>query len=351
MDPFAVTGGSRIPDGGAMASLPLTHRVVQEINMPAVQENEPGDGIGHIVIYPGLQAGLYWTQDPTGGANEVDHHFKYNSDISWTGQITDVGKLVNDSYGSLKLTGNVSRWRCVSQALRLTLLNTDDQNDGWFEACRMSYKPKLDDWKIRANKWRRVTDSFGVNLEMLEGDGVKDQNVFVIDDKLVDDWESRNLAEANSYIAGSLKDIEKYQFNLMPFSKNNEFINNDSFYEVQGALKQKTDMPGIDTPTGPGDPGFEPTTTDVDFVTGSTGGKQMYEAAIDHNHDFVFIKIHPGANGTKLLAELATNQEVVYDVDSELNKHMTPTDNMKATFEKAQALKHAVNQSAAVAIA
>lgn len=350
LDPFSVTGGAKIPDGAVMQSLPLTHRVVKEINLPPVDQTPAGatvledgtmgspgalaagDGTGHIVLIPGLQCGLYWTQDPLGNANETDNYFTFSTD-SWV-DIT-VPVPLDDAVwpGTVSSGGGVSRWRVVSQGLKLTLLNTQEENDGWFECVRTTYKPRMSDWKIVS-----PIGNHGLNTSFLT---TGESGFLAPDDKLIDYLESKNLAEHLSYKAGSLKDIHRHQFNLMPFSKNNEFV------ELQENYLITADEGLIPVPTQPVTGVSRQT---FELLDGANSSKKIYESFMDTNHDIVLIKIHPGTRGSKLLAELAVNHEVVYDVDSVLSKHMTTTDVDEDAFKQAQEIKHTTNQTAAMIV-
>lgn len=340
LDPFANLSGAKIPDGGTIKSLPLTHRVVKEItstpNPGQGQGQAPGDGTIHIALYPGMTTGLYYQEDLAGDNTEPDNHFTYATD-GWltldNGPTQD--NIGEDGSGTAKDTiigtgGGISRWRVVSQALKLSLLNTDHENDGWWESARVTYKPDMDHWKLisPANN-----HNFGASWTT-----VGEKMYLGANDNLINYMELRNLAEAKSYKCGSLKDIHRMQWNLMPFSKDNEFMELQERY--------------LFTPDE-----FLPTTAEANTVdqliplkSGGVAAKKLYESLIDNNHDMVIIRIHPGVSGTKLLADLAVNQEVVYDIDSTLAKHMTECEVDVASFEKAREVKHATNQSSAVMI-
>lgn len=340
LDPFANLSGAKIPDGGTIKSLPLTHRVVKEITSAPEpgqgQGQAPGDGTIHIALYPGMTTGLYFQEDLSGDNTEPDNHFTYATD-GWltlnNGPITDnIGEDNNGNPVDITIGtgGGISRWRVVSQALKLSLLNTDHENDGWWESARVTYKPDMDHWKLIspagnhnfASTWTTTGEKMYLGAN----------------DNLVNYMELRNLAEAKSYKCGSLKDIHRMQWNLMPFSKDNEFMELQERY-----LFTPDEWKITEAKTNSED-------QLIPLKSGGLAAKKLYESLIDNNHDMVIIRIHPGVSGTKLLADLAVNQEVVYDIDSSLAKHMTECEVDVASFEKAREVKHAANQSSAVMV-
>ena len=51
--------------------------------------------------------------------------------------------------GHLSKIGNIDRWRMVSQAIRLSLINTTDADDGWFESYRITSSPEMLDFELK----------------------------------------------------------------------------------------------------------------------------------------------------------------------------------------------------------
>jgi hypothetical protein len=333
LDPFSVTGGSKIPDGGCVQSLPLRHRVVKELN--SAVPIAPGGAVTpsavfHIVMYAGLTSGLIW--QPVSGLDDLtpDQIFKFKTDI-YPKISAHVNGVDNIDRFDVETVGGVARWRTVSQALRLRLLNTDETNDGWFESTRMTYKAHLEDWALYSPAGNH--DFVGSDINTNGGEAFMAPDLAFMTKAA-----SQNLAESLSYKTGALKDIHRHQFNLMPFSKNNEFIELDERYNVP--TDSHTPTPGVGTGTD----------LEIQLREGSNAAKAIYKGFNDTNHDLVYIRIHPGATGSKILAELCCNQEVVYDVDSVLAKHMSPADVDKPMFERAQKVKHDTNQSSSMVV-
>lgn len=322
LNPFASTGGSKIPDGAVQSSLPLTHRLTTEIR------SSLGPLIT-LIMYPGLQSGLFYDRQ---GLSAIEKNFPYTND-SWL-EMTGTRDVSGINDLDVTTGGGVARWRLVSQALKLTLLNTDHENDGWFESARISYKPRMTDWKLNSPIGNHADLGAGNTWETSGSEAF-----FSADGDLASYLNNRNLTESPSYVAGSLKDISKHQFNLLPFDKVNSFI------ELQEAYKMTEDefLPLLNAQPGT-------TYQEIPLVDGASSSKSIYNSMMDTNHDLVIIRIHPGLTECKLLGEMAVNQEVVYDIDSTLAKHMTPTENDEAGFKVAQTFKNASNARASTVV-
>jgi len=376
LNPFANTGGAKIPDGGSLLSMPLTHRIVQEIatgvTVPSGLEDAPinlnsQDGDIHILMYPGLQSGLIWAENPAGAdQNEAPIYYRFTTDSYFSGEFStanagDVSTGRSADICRLKHEGGISKWRNVSQALRLSLLNTDQENDGWWESCRVAYKPSMTDWKIvfprsSPRSWTpNAGDPTKRAIARISGGS------FVADDGIIDSLEFRNMAEQKGYRAGSLKDIHTKQWDLTHQTGEHSFINTEEYYNLQmqdGNANASYFEAGKDatclTPlkdigaAADGQVNFNWNAVEVDGVNGSTAFKALFEDMTDFNQDMIFIRIHPGSTGARILAELACNQEVVYDLDSTLAKHQTPNDSIHAAaFGKAKDFKMRKNQMSA----
>lgn len=350
LDPFTNNHGAKIPDGSCMASMPLRHRQVFQVTCglqggaEGVTGPQSKNGDVHILLFPGLHGGCYYTVNTPTAEQENYVFHQVDSDFSGTltganGNSDEVALGVGNNV-VLRMDGGIARWRLVSQALRLKLLNTDEQNDGWWESTRVQYKFNAEDWKIQvpAGSESQGADTPGGGSVLNVNNGA-----FFPDDTLIDRIESRNWAESPNYAVGTLKDIGRKQFNLMPYNKTNTFQQVRQYYAAENQL-YTDDLADIDTGTS------------IKCQVGTPLMKEMYDDCMDTNHDMILIRIHPGAGAstidgatysTKLLAELATNHEVVYDIDSTLNKFMTPSQTDKKAVETVTEIKHQANVGSA----
>lgn len=346
LNPFERTGGAKIMDGAAIESLPLSHKVVKEVKVNK-------DSVTDIILFPGLHCGMM-TED----TNQLPTYFDFATDSSMGGKIyfddlTDGDDNKDSVRAQFDHTGGIAKWRTVSQALKLTLLNTDDTNDGWFESVRVPYKARMNDWQIRfpvADGSRGISPGSRVDMT----DGVFSPKTF-----FTQALDNLNLPESESYNAGSLKDLHKYQWNLLPVASDVGFQNMEQYYA--GSMADASDL-GFPTAlrnailqdfesNQPSGSFVDGDSVNIDLVDGRVAAKAVYQDFVDQNHDFIYIRIHGGSGqegaattGSKILAELAVNQEVVYANDSILAKHMTSNKTSdEAAHKRARAFKASTN--------
>ena len=133
-NPFSTTNGpAKIPDGKAISSVGVRLRVSAQLHNNKDTDGNPFHKL-HVLLYPGLTQGMVvWgdTQDfgtRSFTAYQFSDHNTFNLDNIWNnGTITPGDAISNDG---------LNQWRMVSQALKLSLLNTDEENDGYWEAIR-----------------------------------------------------------------------------------------------------------------------------------------------------------------------------------------------------------------------
>jgi hypothetical protein len=303
------TGAAKIPDGKTISSVGARLQIAKELKNTAA-----GDDILHILLYPGATQGMVVWGDEGALSSRNFTASNYNDHMSYDGTLVYGAGVQAD--GNIINNDNINSWRCVSSALRLRLLNTVEENDGWFESIR--YKDGF-----RANE-------FG----FYSGDNTNQQNKLVYgpDTTLLGRLEVKNLVNSPSYETGALRDIGKYTFALQPQTEDHDFIQLRKRYWVEG--------------------------DDLDIVGGGANYFTMKEdtpqthlihnALVDHAHDAVYIRIHCRANtgsgattGSRILAHLCTAQEVLYDETENEHKFMTrgPTAKHHAAAANAQKRK------------
>lgn len=151
LNPFSdFLNNPKIPDGAAVLS----------------------SGVRCQAVHPVTCAGEHTVIRIRPGLNEVLHVYQtWNATAPLDAVMTTAATKVN--YSTQTAVEQVAQWRKVSLAARISLVNNQDENDGWFEAVRI---PNANDPTIIMNS-------------------------------MVDD---------QSYITGKLRDIGKYQFQLKP---------------------------------------------------------------------------------------------------------------------------------------
>mmetsp|Transcript_18518 Transcript_18518/g.27452 ORF Transcript_18518/g.27452 Transcript_18518/m.27452 type:complete len:479 (+) Transcript_18518:118-1554(+) len=396
VNPFATSSAAKLPDGGVANSVPIRYRQIAEINCPIVtaadDATEGANGTTHVVLYPGLCSGVMVSHNMV-DKDELIFDQKYSTDFglegdlrcltqnavsgavtnadyqttvgftaggaddpytqdNWPDDVTNLAQIKNKipaegaAYrhllpGSLKGTlierGQIGKWRTLSSALRLNLLNSDEYNDGWFEAIRMNERLACNHWELTADGYKTqdtaAGETFGFGNGGLDGAYVKPN------DELIDHIETKNWAENPTYICDKLKNIHKYQFGLVPHQPVNMLKEVTRGYEFNHGTLQTGD-----TPFAVGDPSADLTeckklTWRTNFQPGDIEATKLIEDVIDFDHDMVCIRIHPSMlrvnNQTevnqplissKLLLDHVCNQEVVYDTDHQLAKFMGRND-------------------------
>ena len=201
----------------------------------------------------------------------------------------------------------ITHWRTVSQALRLTLINNCEANDGWFEAIRIDTPEETAQWDfvnqgaavnniqevaVCPKQVRDETNAAEVTpADPLSAFNTGAQNVSVAGH---DVQRMGSYATHPTYVTGKLKDIHKYIFQLRPNRREHEM----------------TQLPPV-----------------KESVSAAADG------LIDNNFDSIIIKIYgrsfpSTANAdevvnTRIHAHLISNQEIVFDEQTPLSRYHT----------------------------
>ena len=273
-NPFgSTTLNPKIPDGLSPYSTGLRLQNSVEIAQ--------GHGDFVIILYPGIEGGCFVYNDLVRGLD-------FTNSSLYGNHFSPVGPNTAQQVDNVRIV----QWRIVSQALRLSLNNNCEESDGYFEAIRID---TLRDNTVANTNW-------GVKngkplARVLDGIPAQTEYSPVFTDAATQYWAGANrrtnFIEQQSYVTGKLKDIHKYIFQLRPSTRDHEF-------------------------TKLGD-------TNADLL-------------VDSNFDTIVIKIHgrvgspakaaDGTNaavaavaGTRLTAHWISNQEVVYDENSNLTRY------------------------------
>jgi hypothetical protein len=169
-------------------------------------------------------------------------------------------------------TTAISKWRIVSQGLKLTLVNNSDENDGWWEAIRLTIN----------GTDRRITKDTGAL-----GDTPGSPGFTNISEELLN---PTNMVEQPTYTTGKLRDIHRHLFVLRPEGSEHEF------QTLRGDFRAQTD--------------------------------DSLDTVFDKSFDVIVIKVHArklaaGATEgqTRLMTHVVCNQEIIYDEKSFLSRY------------------------------
>lgn len=241
-DPFSLVSQPKLWDGKKHSSSGIRLRTTGELTLSQ-------KGPTYLCIVPGHSTCLAWQTDPAD-----DHH-----NTPFRGHLaTAVDRA------------NVKLARIVSVGVRLTMINNSDQNEGYWEAARISVQPSdftIDpvSGALRYNATNPV-DPTAVGTGLAGTNPVPDIA----------------LSNHMTYQSGKLRDLETVQFKLNSVDDQHEFT-----------------------------PVFEPPNADM---------------FLDQSHDMILLKLHgrqQNTGPTQLMYDAVCNQEVIYVEDTSLARLMT----------------------------
>lgn len=241
-DPFSLVSQPKLWDGKKQASSGIRLRTTGELTLSQV-------GPTYLCLVPGLSTNLSWQTDPA--ADYFNLPFR--------------GHLATAVDRS-----NVKLARIVSTGMRLTMINNSDQNEGYWEAARISVQPS--DFTVDV-----VTGALRYKLiqpvdPLLPGTGLAGANPIP----------NITLSNHQTYQSGKLRDLETVQFKLNSVDNDHDFT-----------------------------PIFEPPTADM---------------FLDQTFDMLLIKLHgrqQNTGPTQLMYDAVSNQEVIYLEETSLARLMT----------------------------
>lgn len=225
-----------------------------------------------------------------------------NSTVGWIGFPGQTGGFMTSLVGlgpyNLSIANDVAKQRIVSQAMRLTQINNDEANDGWYEACRLNLRDSGADYTL-------------VNLNGLEGVAINNDFTcgLIPDLSVFSSLGFLPLVEQPSYVSGMLKDLKNKEFKLQP----------------QGCechMNETGDIAGIvantDWATFTDDSGAR--------LLSSEKAQTIVNQMTDRSWDYVLVRIHGRSTApqTKLIVDLIQNVEFVFDAKSDFATFMTP---------------------------
>jgi len=234
------TTNPKIPDGKSYHSSGVRLQAVKEFVNDTTTTMD-------FLLFPGLNNGLIMAK-----ANTADgRYMSYPSHFTTTA--AGAGGFIQNADTA------IDKWRIVSQALKITLINNSDENDGWWEACRV---------QLPSDKSVFIIDPVATGNIVGTDFG---------DDALPGVDVNRQLVENPTYVTGKLRDIHRHVFQLAPQGSDHDF----------------NELNTIVDPTA-----------------------QENANVVDKNFDAIYIRIH-GRTGTesptRVMCHVVSNQELVYD--------------------------------------
>lgn len=289
-NPFSTaTNQPKIPDGRVPLSLGSKRNLVTTINFQTANTVD-------IIISPRFDSPIYFasaersTTTPTDPLVEGAPNFNDNHPFAkaWT-SVTDTEiKQVG--------AGELSKIRLVSQGTKVTLTNSTDDNDGYFEAFRFSPQKDGSTWIMKnadATPGTPYQPQAFVEATMFGNKAETSTEEFIM-----------NLSSKSSYVTGKLRDLHRYVWTNKPTEKNITFTDLPLHLSVGAQLEGET---------------------------------TAYAAPItfqDWQYDVIWIRVHgrgvdTAANGggcclpTRLMIHLVQNAEFVCGEENTLHSYMT----------------------------
>jgi|GEM_PF-6543091 len=299
-NPFSAhTAQPKIPDGKATHSIGFSTQSVFEI------ANTGTAPVG-IILFPGKHMCFVSSgnilQNAFGSSRDGwSPSFEGSGSVDWS-LLTDPPQSKDvrdpDSY---------AKWRLVSCGLQLKLLNSVEEDDGWWECIRLN-EP------IDHTRWNLTTDSSSIDRNK---DGILTPGGYLLT------LQNRTLSNEPSYSTGLLRDLNRIQFELHPTTDEHAFIN------CNKQLEMNTNDYVIDLSTA----------HEASFDRASAEVIELIETENDWQYDMVYIRIHPRTQtnehpGTRLHCNLVSNQEIIYDSSERLARYQTKSYNVGPHMER-----------------
>lgn len=290
-NPFSrATKQPKIPDGKITESLGFQTQAVGELQAINADTSVTGNGIMDILMFAGQNCGLLVRGDLQGqypnlnvaGTPLVNPENRLRA-VGYEGSNNVFFNATNNNGGIVQFEDNYSYWRLVSQGLRLSLLNPQEEDDGWWEAVRITEPLDTIDWGIL------TTDNSGNTLRGA-----------VVPRSALANYGSENYVNQNSYSTGLLRDLNSHVFKLNGLMDHHDFKQQMESIELQDL--------DIDVETS-GAAG-----TARGFGAGRTDVERLINQMVDNGYDMVYIRIHGRAAGnpSRLHYNIVSNQEVVF---------------------------------------
>lgn len=314
--PFSnATSQPKIPDGMFTSSLSRRLQAVTEIQNNSLIGTDLGQSTMYIVLSPtlgvpamilnaagGAASNLTWRPQFVGCFGQGVH---FQNQFSG-GQVKWPPHNSNQSSKNQQIANlsGFSQWRIVSQGLRLELTNTDQENDGWFEAFR--FNPRNNDKDVM--------------LTPLDDSGALSELGYAANPHALGPiLKAYAGVEQPGYKTGLLRDIHKYEFMLHPQSTTHDPV------EVEDRILYQEGTQDASNLTSLIDTNYSIQVTN----SGDAVGNNVMKQGVDMNMDWMLIKLHCRNNdnvvtfGSKFILNVMQNIEFAVSASSDLASFQT----------------------------
>lgn len=275
-NPFSkATKQPKIPDGKVTESLGFSTQAVLE-----TQAIDSGNGILHFLLFPGQDCALVVSGDTFSNSTYVTYKY-LNVGFTGSNGINHAG--VDGTGGTVIYEDDYANWRVVSAGLKLALLNPAEQDDGWYEACRITERLEASDYILGTK------------------DGVKNDasNGTITPALLLERLKTRELVNERSYTTGLLRSLATKKFELHPQTDDHDMKQQTNTQELVNL-----DVSIDDT---------------IDLVKTLSDGRlnniNLINRTIDKSFDMVYVRCHGRTNAgspSRIHCNVISNQEITF---------------------------------------
>ncbi|AXH73194.1 MAG: hypothetical protein QKB72_gp4 [Bacilladnaviridae sp.] len=288
----------KIPDGAFTTSMGRAFETIAEI------QNAVGNETIDIVLFPGFGIGAAIQNTTAAATMDGVQPIALDHSTNWLGS-ADTSKSVDNE-------SEIARWRLVAQSLQLLLVNSAEENNGWYETCRFTPAQFMADYVVR--------NTDGNNIENLTNAALCPHNKF-----FTDHITDMVMTNQRGYCLGKLTDLGKKEFLLHNISpKDDGIINMQETYNNSFANGTYDAINKLHSWTPDHD-------------------AQIMMRLLDqgtslNSHDMILIRLHCRSNtgtspntGSKFVLRLGAGHEVEYTPKSPLHTFMTESPTVTGT--------------------
>lgn len=297
-DPFAgTTKQPKIPDGKVSESLGYSTQAVTEIR------NAQGEDVMHLLMFPGQNGGVVVENadfNSTLGRGYLIPGFVRSGGANWS-----QANYAADPPGFPVIQEEgYAQWRVVSQGMQLKLLNSVEEDDGWWEAVRVNESLNAEEFLLTTTDDSNSNGTEGIVAPVIA-------NARLID---------RNLVNENSYTTGLLRDLHNIQFRLNGKLDHHDFTQCKDRYFLQPE--------GVGNRSSVG--------REINLISGYDDNHELINAFIDPGYDYVYVRLHCRTNngaeslGSRFHLNIVANQEVCFERGRRESRYETANTNIGA---------------------
>lgn len=289
-NPFSdATQIPKIPDGKCVSSTGLSNSASYEHTVNATTTT--------IVLFPGLESNAYVHWNDGTNDNYKVMTLTHKQALSMVG--TDNIEVTQQD------STQIHRWRRVSNGIRISLTNNAENNDGWFEACRIGTTSDANDWLVARA-------------------GTIETTAYAMFPSTPKDITSEEMQRLPSYVMGDLRDIKHVIFPLRPEGNEHDLVNLRDYYSSPGMV---TEANAQAFNAGLSQAAQSNYTELQRFNSDGLNNHDLVKSTSDFGWDTVVIRIYGRAeadnNPSKLVLTVAQNDELVYHERSIMSQFMT----------------------------